>query len=341
MGVFSISFFLAVILTLLVRRTAVFFKILDRRGVSGRKIHAKPTPLWGGLALFLSFFAVLAFNRAELTAGGLDARHWLGFFAGACFLMLGGILDDKYSLKPRQQIIFPVLACMCVIAGGVSIEKITNPLGGLIYLEYFSSALIFVWLMGMMYTTKLLDGIDGLVSGVSLVGAAIIFLFTITTRYYQPDIALASLVLAGSILGFLVFNFHPARIFLGEGGSLFLGYAIGVLSIISGSKIAIALLVMGIPIMDVLWIIIRRLNEGKNPFSFADRKHLHHRLYDLGFSQPQVVFFYVLAAAFFGAGALFLQSRGKLVSLGVLILLMLALVFKFRRIDHAKNNIKN
>jgi predicted adenine nucleotide alpha hydrolase (AANH) superfamily ATPase len=183
--------------------------------------------------------------------------------------------------------------------------------------------------MGMMYTTKLLDGVDGLVSGVSLIGVSIIFLFTLTSRYYQPDIAFASSALAGAILGFLFYNFNPASIFLGEGGSLFLGFAVGVLAIISGGKIAIALLVMGIPILDVSWVIFRRLISGKNPFKSADKKHLHHRLLALGLSQRQTVFVFYFLSAFFGASALFLQSRGKLLALLALLLLMLSIVIIF------------
>jgi UDP-GlcNAc:undecaprenyl-phosphate GlcNAc-1-phosphate transferase len=152
--------------------------------------------------------------------------------------MVGGFLDDKYDLKPGQQIIFPALAALAVIAGGVGIEKVTNPFGGLLLLNalkipvftlggithYFvlvSDLFVFFWLMGMMYTTKILDGLDGLVAGVTAIGSFIIFLFTMTTKYYQPDVGLAALILSAACLGFLVFNWHPAKIFLGEGGSLF------------------------------------------------------------------------------------------------------------------------
>jgi len=191
----------------------------------------------------------------------------------------------------------------------------------------------------MMYTTKLLDGVDGLVSGVSLIGFVIIFLFTLTSKYYQPDIALASAILGGAILGFLFYNFNPASIFLGEGGSLFLGFALGVMAIISGGKIAIALLVMGIPILDVAWTIVRRFFSGQNPFKAADKKHLHHRLLALGLSQKQTVLVFYFLSASFGALALFLQSRGKLLALGLLLLLMLLLVIIFSAFDKKKKRL--
>jgi UDP-GlcNAc:undecaprenyl-phosphate/decaprenyl-phosphate GlcNAc-1-phosphate transferase len=319
--IFFIAFFLSLLFAYLVKLLAAKLKIIDKPG-GERKIHKTETPLLGGLAIFAAFFIILYFVRAELLSGNLEVRHWLGFFIGACFLMIGGFLDDKYNLKPSQQFIWPILAAIAVIAGGVQIEKITNPFGGIIYLKYFSAILIFLWLLGMMYTTKLLDGVDGLVTSVTAVGSFIIFLFTITTRYYQPDIGLAALILAGACLGFLILNWQPAKIFLGEGGSLFLGYGLGVLAIISGGKIAIALLVMGIPIMDVAWTIVRRLRAGKNPFKFADRQHLHFRLLNLGLSPQQTVLLYCAFSTAFGLSALFLQSSGKALTLAFLVILI-------------------
>ncbi len=335
--IFIFTFLLSLVLTVLIRRAAFRFNIIDAPGLA-RKIHKIKTPLLGGAAIFLSFFIILYFTRDKILAGDLEARHWLGFFIGGFFLMIGGFLDDKYNIKPRFQIIFPVLAIVSVLLGGIGIEKITNPSGGFIYLGAFSGILIAIWLLGMMYTTKLLDGVDGLVAGVTAIGGMIIFLFTMAAKYYQPDIGIAALVLSAACLGFLVFNWHPAKIFLGEGGSLFLGYALGVLAIISGGKIAIALLVMGIPIMDLVWTIIRRILTGKNPFKFADRKHLHFRLLDLGLGQRKVVLLYYFFAAIFGLSALFLQSTGKLLVLGVLIAIMLCIVASFRYFDK-KNEI--
>lgn len=340
--IFLLSAASAVVFTIFIKRLAIKFNILDNPGIE-RKIHQQATPLLGGVAVFLAFFIMLFFTRDKLLVGDLQPHHWLGFFAGACFLIIGGILDDKYNLKPKQQIIFPLLAIVCVMAGGINIEKITNPFGGLAYLNqlqiplgewggfmrYFSvmaDGFIILWLLGMMYTTKLLDGVDGLVAGTTAIGGFIIFLFTMTTKYYQPDIGLAALILTGVCLGFLIFNWHPAKIFLGEGGSLLLGYILGVLAIISGGKIAIALLVMGLPIMDLIWTIGRRIYAGKNPFSFSDKLHLHHRFLSLGLTQRQTVLIYYCLAAAFGLSALFLQSAGKLFALTILILIMLMII---------------
>ncbi|MBI2459458.1 MAG: undecaprenyl/decaprenyl-phosphate alpha-N-acetylglucosaminyl 1-phosphate transferase [Parcubacteria group bacterium] len=336
--IFIITLLLSAGLTWLVIKLAVKLKITDKPD-RDRKIHARETPLLGGLAVFLAFFIVLYFTRGALLSGNLEPRHWLGFFVGAGFLMFGGWLDDKYSLKPIQQIIWPALAVASIIAGGVQIEKITNPFGGYIYLGAVSAGLIAVWLFGMMYATKLLDGLDGLVSGLTAIGAIIIFLFTQTAKYYQPDIGLAALILAAACSGFLIFNWQPAKIFLGEGGSLFLGYALGVLSIISGGKIAMALLVMGLPVLDLAWTIVRRIMAGKNPFKFADRKHLHFRLLNLGLTVRKSVLFFYAISLIFGLAALFLQSKGKALALAALGLIMIVIILLFYYLDRKNKMI--
>lgn len=336
--IFLISLILAVLLGFLVKKIAVKFNVLDNPD-SVRKIHQKPIPLLGGTAIFLSFFILAFLFRNELLQGDLELKHWIGFFIGACFLIFGGFLDDKYKLSPTKQLIWPILAIFAVILGGIGVEKITNPLGGLIFLDQYkfllykigdydfsivliSDFLTFFWLMLMMYTTKLLDGIDGLVTGISAIGAAIIFLFTMTTQYFQPDIGIASLILLGSCVGFLIFNWYPAKIFLGEGGSLFLGFTLGILAIISGGKIAIALLVLGLPLLDLFWTIFRRLLSGKNPFKVADKLHFHHKLLALGLSQRQTVAVFYAISLFFGLSGLFLQSSGKIIALIILFLMM-------------------
>ncbi|MFH1522645.1 MAG: MraY family glycosyltransferase [Patescibacteria group bacterium] len=343
--IFIITALLSVVFTWFIRKIALKLNIVDFP-LNKRKIHEKAVPLLGGIAIFLSFFIVLYFVRDKLLEGNLEAHHWLGFFIGALILVIGGFLDDKYNLKPKYQIIFPILAAISVIVGGVEIGKITNPLGGFLLLDKWqipimewggiihsfvviSDLIIIFWLMGMMYTTKLLDGVDGLVTGVTAIGGIIIFLFTITSKYYQPDIGIAALILSACCLGFLIFNWHPAKIFLGEGGSLLLGYILGVLAIISGGKIAILLLIMGIPILDVIWTIIRRSIKGKNPFKFADKLHLHHRLLDLKIGQRKTVLIYYFLAASFGVSGIFLQSAGKLLALFVLFMVMLGLVVGF------------
>lgn len=338
--------------TLLVRKVALHYHILDHPNVE-RKHHRTPTPLLGGVAIFFTVVLVLYLNRSMLLAGNLEVHHWIGVLVAGLILMIGGILDDVKKYPPAIQFLFPLAAALVVIVSGVGIDKITAPGGGYLYLTtwsfplfnwqghtiYFnviSDTFTLLWLLGMTYTTKLLDGVDGLVGSVTGIGSLVIFLFTTTTRWFQPDIAFASLVLCAACGGFLILNWHPAKIFLGEAGSLFLGFMLGVLSIISGGKIAIALLIMGIPVLDVGWTIIRRLLKKKNPFRFADRQHLHFRLLDAGLSPQQTVAAFAVTSLIFGLSTLFFQSKGKIYSLGILFLLMLVLISLFNWLDRKR-----
>lgn len=316
-------------LSFLVIKLATYYQIFDYPD-NKRKFHQKAMPLGGGMAIYLSFFLAIFLLLPYLLAGGLKLSHWLFFAFGGLVLMIGGFLDDRFNLPARLQIFFPIIASILPIIGGVKIEYMSSPGGSILTIpSLLSMALIIIWLLAMMYATKLLDGVDGLVSGLGLIGALVIFIFTSSNQYFQPDIALAAFILSASILGFLILNFHPAKLFLGEGGSLFIGYALGVLAIISGAKIAIALLIMALPMMDLVWTIIRRLCRGQNPFSFSDRDHLHHRLLKIGFSVRQTVFIFYFFALVFGLAALFLQSQGKFIALVLLIIIMLSLIIFF------------
>lgn len=345
---FGLSLILSLLSTPLLIKLAKRWDILDYP--SGRHQHDKPTPLLGGLAIFIAFSVPCLLFINYLTATELRLQHWLAVLIGATLLIIGGVLDDRFHLKPLQQVIWPILAAIILIVGGVGIERVTNPFGGLLYLDawqipiltiygqtYFFSAIAdsftILWVIGMIYTTKLLDGVDGLVSGLGVIASVIIFLFTLSTKYFQPDISLAAIILAGAILGFLWYNWHPAKIFLGESGSMLIGFLLGVLSIISGGKIAIALLIMGIPIMDVAWTIVRRVIQGHNPFKTADRQHLHYKLLDSGLGVRQTVIVFYALALIFGSSALFLQSMGKVIAVSLLLVVMLLFVVVFYWLD--------
>lgn len=292
-------------------------------------IHVKPTPEWGGLAIYVAFAGVVSFFTwvyPVIIAPGLPGRAIFGMLLGGLILTIGGALDDRYDLSPAKQLIISVCAVVVVIMSGIGPQKISNPLGGIINLvPWMTAAIAFIWIMGMTYTTKVLDGLDGLVSGITVIGGIVMAVFTLVTRWYQPNVALMSAALAGAFLGFLFWNWHPAKIFLGTGGSALAGFILGVLSVISGGKIAIALLIMGLPILDLLWVIFRRVVIERRSWALGDRKHLHHRLLDAGFSVRQAAIFYYVVAGVFGVSALVLQSKGKLFALGALVFFMVGL----------------
>ncbi len=338
---FIVSLAFSLILTPIVKNIAMKLGVVDMPGE--RKIHKTPIPLSGGLAVFLSFSlsVIIFWLFASLTDAKVNDYYILLILISGLILIIGGLLDDIFNLKPWQQLFFPILAIIIVLLSGIRINFVTNPLGGYIQFPVFVGTIIaFFWILGMIYTTKFLDGLDGLVSGVTVIGSLIIFALSLSWDISDSATSYLSLILAGSCLGFLFYNFNPAKIFLGEGGSVFCGFMLGLLAIISGSKIATALLIMGIPILDVIWVIARRIIQRKSPAS-ADRKHLHFRLLDIGLSHKQAVVFLYLITAAFGLTSLFLKSKGKLIALVVLIFFMLllaaSLVFAYKRKQKNEN----
>lgn len=346
---FCVSLGLSALLTFAVRAWALLTDTVDRPG-DPRKIHIKPIPLLGGVGIFLTLVLVGALyyfiappSWPSLVDDDVGVKHLIGLACASLVLIIGGSLDDRLSLKPLQLLIAPFIAVLIVIAFGLGVESVTNPLTGkqvlldqweiLLfwwnglprYVTVLADILTFLWLFGAMYTTKLLDGLDGLVSGITVIGAATIGVVSLFFFVNEPT-AVASFLTAGAFAGFLVWNRNPAKIFLGESGSLLAGFLLGVLAILSGAKFAIALLVLGIPILDTVWIIFRRVViEKRSPFQ-GDRKHLHFRMVDAGFTQKQTVFILWTVSALFGAAALFLQTQQKVAALVLLLAVMIVLV---------------
>ncbi|MFA6410891.1 MAG: MraY family glycosyltransferase [Candidatus Buchananbacteria bacterium] len=338
---FILSFFCSLFLTPIVKKVAVYFEIVDKPGP--RKIHQNPIALLGGVAIYFSFVitTLVFWSFGYVSDVKISNLYIFGIIIAGAILMIGGYFDDRYSLKPWQQLIFPIAAVLLVLLAGIRIQNITNPFGGIIVFPfYFGVALTFFWLLATTYTSKILDGLDGLVSGITAIASIIIFIVSLYWDVPLSGTSIMALILAGACLGFLLFNWHPAKIFLGEGGSVFCGFLLGILSVISGSKIATALLIMGIPLLDIVLIVILRLWQGKSPVS-GDNKHLHFRLLEIGLSHRQaVIFLYCLVTAF-GTASLFLHSKGKIIALGVLVLLMLILAVVLFAIYRVKNEKKS
>ncbi len=336
---FALAFFVSFIATFLVSRIAVRRKIVDVPD-SERRFHKSPTPTLGGIAIYISFLLVTLFLGifgGYLLNGHIPLKVLVGIWVGGAILMIGGYLDDKYRLPASTSIIFPILACLAVVTSGVKAFSVHNPFTNeiIVLIPLVSAVVVFLWTMTMTYTTKLLDGMDGLVTGICAVGALALFGLSLSSQVMQPQTALLAITFAGSLLGFLILNFHPAKIFLGEGGSTFAGFMLAVLAVVSGGKIATALLVMGIPLLDMMWVVLERIFNKQSPFS-GDRKHLHFRLTEIGFSVPQAVLFLYALAGIFGGAGLFLQSRGKMIALIIMALVMLAILASLFSVVRAK-----
>ncbi len=347
---FLVALTLSIVATGLVAALMRRFDIVDRAPrKSSRKIHTRSIPLGGGLAIFLVFFGIIGvlwFTEGEFR-NALSATTLLGLGLGSLVLMIGGILDDAYTLRPRYQIIAPIFACLTMIVLGVGPAVITSPGGGVIDLTHitftlepfihivlFADVLVFLWLFGMMFTTKFLDGLDGLVSGIVAIAALVIYAVSIQPQWFDPNVALLAIIFAGTILGFLVWNFNPAKIFLGEGGSLMTGFILGSLAIISRSKIAITFMVVGIPMIDVVRVMVMRMIK-KRPVYIGDREHLHYRLIESGLSHRQAVLLLYAISLLFGMTALFIQAEHQLIALSFIFILMLLIGLWLSKKDHS------
>ncbi len=238
-----------------------------------------------------------------------------GLLIGLIIVFVFGLLDDKFEFRPGLQFVAQVIASIVAIASLIIIERFNNPFTNQqVNLSEIAPWLIvplsLFWLMGMMNTVNWLDGLDGLAAGIAAIFSAVLFVAMMQdTATQDPQLSIAPLPLAllGATLGFLPYNFYPARVFMGSSGALTLGFALGCLGIIGGAKMATVLLVLAVPIIDVAWLIVSRIRHGKSPFQ-GGRDHLHFRLLDLGLSQRQIVIGYYLISALFGALALIDRS---------------------------------
>lgn len=327
---FFVTFALSAFGVFLVRRFALARGVLDIPALP-KKAHVEPTPLLGGVAPFIVFIFVA--GSVELvthffSSGTLSSKTLWGLFVALTILLVGGIWDDLKSLSPKVSFLFPVLATFVAIAFGMGVSKVTNPFGDpLVIASWVSGIITFVWLLCVTYTTKLLDGVDGLVSGVGLVGAGMIAALALSERWYQPDIALLSLFFFAILFGFFVWNVAPAKTFLGEAGSTAIGFTLGALAVMGGSKFATLLLVVGLPALDVAFVMMKRIRAGRSPFQGGDGFHFHTVLQRSGWSARKIVVLYVMTALLFGVTTLVFVSWQKIIALVVLgILALLAMV---------------
>lgn len=313
--VFATAFGLALVLTPIAARLAPRLGTMDQP--AARRVHTAPIPRFGGLPLFVAFFGAVAVSLIYPRSDPFELTRLAGLFLGALVLFALGAYDDHRELSAWPQLVAQIVAACIAVASGVLIQEVRNPFGGTLEFDlWFSVPFTIFWIVGMTNTVNWLDGIDGLAGGVIAIAGIVLLFHALSIPQYS--IALLALALIGAVLGFLPFNFAPARIFMGSAGALFVGYALGVLSIIGAARVAFALLVLGIPIVDVAWQIMSRLRAGKSPF-VADSRHLHHRLLDAGLSQRAVVLFYYLFTALSGILALVIEDRFyKLIALIVI-----------------------
>ncbi len=348
------AFLLAFILTFLVKAFCYKVGWLDKP--AARRVHTKAVPRLGGVAIFLAFvIASLFFYTPGLNLNAHANEltiYWLLIAAGALLVVVHAY-DDILGLGPWPKLLAQTIAVIIILGPwidgtfhGILLFTFNNPFG----VEHFNPnlpwyreptlflvvhnsdialaaipAILFTWFwtVGMMNTVNLIDGLDGLATGV--VGITGLFITIISFILGQQSIAVLSAIFTGAVFGFLPHNWNPAKIFMGDSGSMFLGLALAVLSIIGGAKLALALMVLGVPILDVAVVMINRVRRGQSPLHY-DKTHLHYRMMATGLSVKQICLLFYGLTLMFGLLALNLSRIYKFVGLGLVGLTMLVLI---------------
>lgn len=346
---FIAAVLISFILTFVVRKLGIKYGLVSKP--RARDVHKKPVPRIGGLAIVAAFiivsiFCFLILHYADYgtdKALGID-KHLLGFWLGGLLIALTMLLDDIFGLKAWQKLVAQILVVLIIISSGIGIDSLANPFGGApinlnsIYIPLFSSGavtyhfslfsdmLTLVWLVGMMNIVNFIDGVDGLAGGVSTIAFLTIFALAYRFGAVQSTTAVVSIILAGSTLGFLIWNFPPAKIFMGDTGAMFLGFMLGVLPIISGGKLATVFLALGFPIVDGLYVATARIFRGQNPLTTPDKTHLHHRFLAAGYTPRQAIFSIYLISAGFAWVALRSSTQNKVIASVLLVILLFVII---------------
>jgi UDP-GlcNAc:undecaprenyl-phosphate GlcNAc-1-phosphate transferase len=336
-GGFLVGALVSLVATPWIRQYVREHRILDHP--DARRVHDRPLPRGGGVAVVLAFVVVggtLALVRDSLPgvaiARSLPDEQLLGLFGGAVLATVIGALDDRFDLRARWQFLGQLALAGVAILAGITVPYIGNPFGGgnILFIAPVGIAFTVIWIVGMINSLNFIDGLDGLSSGIALIAAITLGVLSLTVQVNQPLVAVLCFVLAGGLLGFLRWNFHPAVIFQGSAGVMFLGYTLAVLSILGSAKVVVALLVLAVPIIDTFWVIVRRLSAGRSPFS-PDRGHIHHLLLDLGLSHRSTVLLIYAVCATLGLMSLFVSSTTQVIAfVGALVVLGLV-AFVLRR----------
>lgn len=294
LAAFIVTLILSLIITPVIIKLAHKLNFIDKPGE--RKINTRVVATAGGTAIYLAFIIPINFF--------LPASSTIkGIMLGSTFMILLGLFDDKFELSAPVKFSGQIIGALILIYFGIKINFITNPFGGFIYLGVYTVPFTVFWIVSIINTINLIDGLDGLAAGVSII--AVLTLFAVALQENQFTASMLAVLLAGSSLGFLRYNFNPAEVFMGDTGSMFIGYIIAAVSITGALKSAAAvtifvpMLALAIPILDTTFAIIRRIFNDR-PIGEADHGHIHHRLLAIGLNQRQAVISVYLISSILG-----------------------------------------
>lgn len=340
MGKEYIMFFAALFISLSV--TPLVIKLAVRIGAmdvpkDNRRVHKTPVPLIGGLAIYLAFVITILFF-IPLN----DEKQIIGLLVGGTFIMITGLIDDIRPMRARVKLVMQVLAAIILVYFGVSIKLVTNPfdsITGLSDIGWLSVPATIFWIVGVTNAFNLIDGLDGLAAGVASISC--ITLFIVSVMNGRISAALLTATLAGGTIGFIPYNFNPAKIFMGDTGAQLLGFLLAAISIQGSIKsaaaivITVPILALGLPIYDTLMAIIRR-SVNKKPVMEGDKEHLHHKLLAMGLSQRQVVIIMYVISGILGVSAIFATELTTIQSFLILASVLCIVVILSREIGMIK-----
>ena len=345
---YVLAFLIAVVVALAITPGVIFLaaKTGAMDAPDARKVHKKPIPRIGGLGIYAAFMVsmltVMAFT--DLSA---DVFHELvGLMVSGTMIVILGLIDDYTNLPAKVKLVGQIAAACVLVAFDVRIDFISDPFGDFLYLEVFAIPATIFWIVGLTNTVNLIDGLDGLAAGVATIAAVTIFLVALQQDFLL--VAVLTAALAGAAIGFLYYNFNPARIFMGDTGSMFLGFMLAGISIIGAVKSAatialiVPILALGLPILDTTFAIVRRYRGGV-PIFKPDKGHLHHRLLDLGFTQRQAVLLMYVISALLGLSAVALTEVSSTIAILIVCAVVTAVLFGAKKIGifHMKKSAQS
>ena len=295
-----------------------------------RKVHKKPIPRIGGLGIYAAFMVAILGIMQFIEVEPEVLFEVTGLLVGGSLIVLVGVIDDYKNLPAKVKLVGQIIAAaVLVIAFDVRIDFITDPFGDFFYTEWLAIPLTIFWIVGLTNTVNLIDGLDGLAAGVSTIAAITIFLVALQQNILL--VAVLTAALAGAAFGFLYYNFNPARIFMGDSGSMFLGY------MLAGISVIVPILALGLPILDTTFAIVRRYRGGV-PIFKPDKGHLHHRLMDLGFSQRQAVLLMYVISALLGLSAVALTEVSYQFAIAIVCLVVVLVLYGAKKIGIFRMN---
>lgn len=332
LATFFVSGAVALMLTPIVRAVALALGIVDKPG--GRKVHRNNMPTLGGIAIAAAFFAgtLVAFHAVP---GAMDrfSLKFAGFSVAAAMIVILGIIDDIRPMKAKPKLLVQIIAAAVLVACGFVVEEFTVPFVGKVSLGFMGIIFTMIWIVGITNAINLLDGLDGLAAGVSGISSFFIFLSALDQHEYV--VAFLAFSLVGACAGFLPYNFYPARIFMGNPGSMFLGFVLAAISVVSFQKsrtiitLFVPVIALGVPIIDTTLAIVRRLAKKKHIFQ-GDKEHIHHQLLFREESQRRVVLSLYFLSTCFGMIALSFRGIKGLYAIAAL-LVVIAVTYRWMK----------